>query len=152
MQPLIGLADRVPPRNGAVHDDRYRQCRHEPTLCVGVRSGADQEQPVEFILDTGFSGSLTLPMALISLLGLPFRSRGSATLADGSETQFDIFAATVIWDGVPRGILVEAAETEPLLGMSLLYGFNINIQAIDGSRVTVKRLGEDQAGEQSGHG
>ena len=125
---------------------------HEPTLRVGVQSGTGREQPVEFILDTGFSGSLTLPATLISLLGLPFRSRGSATLADGSETQFDIFAATVIWDGTPRGILVEAAETEPLLGMSLLYGFNINIQAIDGGRVTVKRLGGEQGEDGSEHG
>lgn len=120
---------------------------HEPTLRVGVQSGAGQEQPIEFILDTGFSGSLTLPAALISLLALPFRSRGNAVLADGSETH-DIFAATVIWDGTPRGILVEAAEAEPLLGMRLLYGFNINIQAIDGGRVTVRRLDEEQAGDQ----
>ena len=125
---------------------------HEPTLQIGFQFGAGQEQPIEFILDTGFSGSLTLPAALISSLGLPFRSRGSAVIADGSEIEFDIFAATVIWDGVPRGVLVEAAETEPLLGMRLLYGFNINIQAIDGGRVTVKRLDEEQTGESVKHG
>lgn len=120
---------------------------HEPTLQIGLQSGAGQEQPIEFILDTGFSGSLTLTAAVITALGLSFRSRGSAVIADGSEIEFDIFAATVLWDGLPRGVLVEEAETEPLLGMSLLYGFNINIQAIDGGRVTVKRLGEEQTGD-----
>jgi len=119
---------------------------HEPTLRIEVQSGAGQGQPIEFILDTGFSGSLTLPASLIAALGLPFRSRGSAVIADGSEIEFDIFAATVIWDGTPRGVLVEAAETEPLLGMSLLYGFNINIQAIDGGKVAVRRLGEEKTG------
>ena len=91
-------------------------------------------------MDTGFSGSLTLPPAIISTLGLPFRSRGSAILADGNQAQFDIYAATVIWDGTPRVILVEAAETDPLIGMGLLYGFNINIQAIDGGAVKIERL------------
>lgn len=115
---------------------------HEATLIVAVRDAAGQEEQIETILDTGFSGSLTLPPEVIHALGLPFRSRGNAVLADGSEAQFDIFTATVIWDGVPRNILVEAAETDPLIGMGLLYGFNINIQAVDGGKVTIERLSE----------
>lgn len=115
---------------------------HEATLALAVRDAAGQEKQINTILDTGFSGSLTLPPDVIHALGLPFRSRGSAVLADGSEAQFDIFAATVKWDGVPRNILVEAAETDPLIGMGLLYGFNINIQAVDGGKVTIERLSE----------
>lgn len=113
---------------------------HEATLTVAVRDTTGQEKQVEAILDTGFSGSLTLPPEVIQALGLPFRSRASAILADGSEAQFDIFAVTVIWDGRPRNSLVEAAETDPLIGMGLLYGFNINIQAVDGGKVTIEGL------------
>lgn len=98
------------------------------------------QHDIEAVLDTGFSGSLTLPPSLILSLGLPFRSRGSALLADGSLAQFDIYAATLIWDGIPRNILVEAADTDPLLGMGLLYGCNINIRAVDGGTVTIERL------------
>ena len=115
---------------------------HEPTISLALLQAATQEQSqaVEAILDTGFSGSLTLPRGVIDTLGLAFRSRGSAELADGSEIQFDIFAATVLWDGSPRSILVEAAETDSLLGMSLLYGHEIRIRAVDGGLVTVERL------------
>ena len=113
---------------------------HEAIIQVPIQAVDTQEQQVEFILDTGFSGSLTLPQSIITALGLPFRSRGSAILADGSKAEFDIYAATVIWDGEQRRVLVEAADTDPLVGMGLLYGFNINIQAIDGGSVKIERL------------
>jgi hypothetical protein len=45
-----------------------------------------------------------------------------------------------VWDGHPRTILVEAADTDPLIGMSLLYGYDLHIQAIDGGNVTLQRL------------
>lgn len=113
---------------------------HEATIRPPVQSADGRQQETEVILDTGFSGSLTLPPDLITILGLPFRSRGSAILADGSETQFDIYAATILWDGTPRNVLIEAADTDPLIGMGLLYGFNINIQAVDGGTVKLERL------------
>ncbi|MGH7966405.1 MAG: hypothetical protein ACRERD_32030, partial [Candidatus Binatia bacterium] len=52
--------------------------------------------------------------------GLPWRTRGTVILANGSEDQFDIYAAIIRWDGTPRNILVEAADTDPLVGMALL--------------------------------
>ena len=113
---------------------------HEATIQVPTQAANAQTLQIEFVLDTGFSGSLTLPQNIITALGLPFRSRGSAILADGSETKFDIYAATVIWDGEQRRILIEAADTDPLVGMGLLYGFNINIQAIDGGSVRIERI------------
>ena len=113
---------------------------HEATIQVPTQAANAQTLQIEFILDTGFSGSLTLPPHIISALGLPFRTRGSAILADGSETEFDIYATTIIWDGQQRRVLIEAADTDPLVGMGLLYGFNINIQAIDGGSVRIERL------------
>lgn len=114
--------------------------QHEATLVVSVQTSEGRSRDVEAILDTGFSGSLTLPPSLIVALGLPFRTRGSALLADGSEARFDIHAATVLWDGAPRKILVEAAGTEPLIGMGLLYGHDIRIRAVDGGDVTIEAL------------
>lgn len=45
------------------------------------------------------------------------------TLGDDSETLFDLYAATVTWDGPYREIDVAESETEPLIGMALLYGY-----------------------------
>ncbi|MGE3540493.1 MAG: hypothetical protein AB7N91_24015 [Candidatus Tectimicrobiota bacterium] len=61
-------------------------------------------------------------------------------LANGTEDACDIYAATVIWDGRPRNILVEAADTDPLIGMALLYGHNVHIQVREGGRVSIEPL------------
>jgi predicted aspartyl protease len=69
---------------------------HEATIHLPVRDADGREQKVEAILDTGFNGSLTLPPAVIATLGLPWRTRGLVILANGTEDQCDIYAATVI--------------------------------------------------------
>jgi len=112
----------------------------EATFNLPIQDADGTEQQITVIIDTGYDGSLTLPPSLINALGLPFRSRGVAVLADGSEAQFNTYAATVIWNGLPRNILADAADTDPLIGMSLLYGHDIHIQAVDGGRVTIEQL------------
>ncbi|MGL5032982.1 MAG: clan AA aspartic protease, partial [Microcystaceae cyanobacterium] len=58
-----------------------------------------------------------------------------------SETTFEVYAGRVIWDGDYQDISVNEAETDPLVGMGLLYGYDLQIQAIEGGRVTIKKLG-----------
>jgi clan AA aspartic protease len=107
-------------------------------LTVGGPGG--QEQEIEAVIDTGFDGSLSLPPTLIDTLGLPWRRRGRAVLADGSESVFDIYEATLIWDGAPRRITVDAADTDPLLGMALLYNYELTVHVIEGGRVRIQAL------------
>jgi clan AA aspartic protease len=114
--------------------------RHEVVIPLSVRDLAGQEVLVETILDTGFNASLTLPPATIAMLGLPWRSRASAMLANGSIEQFDIYSATVIWDGVPRPILVQAIDTAPLLGMALLVGFDLRVRVTVGGSVQIQMV------------
>lgn len=112
----------------------------EPIIRLLVRGPLGQEHEIEAVVDTGFTGSLTLPPTLIAALSLPFRRRGRAILADGSECLFDVFEATVAWDGRPRRAAVDEADADPLVGMGLLHGFELNIQAVDGGRVTIQPL------------
>jgi predicted aspartyl protease len=62
----------------------------EASIRVLVRGPAGQRQRIEAVIDTGLNGWLTLPPALISSLGLPWRRRGPALLADGRGSVFDI--------------------------------------------------------------
>ena len=55
-----------------------------------MRGPIGQEREIQAVIDTGFDGSLTLSPALIAALGLPWRRRGCALLADGNESVFDI--------------------------------------------------------------
>jgi predicted aspartyl protease len=61
-------------------------------------------------------------------------------LANGTDDLCDIYAATVIWDGRARHILVEAADTDPLVGMALLYGHDVHMQVVEGGSVSIEAL------------
>jgi hypothetical protein len=50
----------------------------EAIINVVISGSRGQEQEIEAIVDTGFTGSLSLPPAMIAALGLPFRRRGRA--------------------------------------------------------------------------
>ena len=112
----------------------------EATIRLSVQDANGQGHNIEAVIDTGFTGFLTLPPALITALGLTWRGYASAVLGDGSLRQFDVYAATVIWDGQARMVEIDAADTDPLVGMGLLYGHEVRIQAIDGGAVTIEAL------------
>ncbi len=112
--------------------------RLEILIRLPIFDAAAHELEVEAILDTGFTGSLTLPSKLITGLGLPWLSRANAVLASGTVEQFDIYAATVLWDGTARSILVQAIDTAPLLGMALLKGYDLRARVIGGGGVQVE--------------
>lgn len=112
----------------------------EALIRLVVRGLQGQEMELEAVVDTGYTGALTLPYTIIITLGLPFRGRGRALLADGSERVFDSYEATVMWDGRPRRVIADAADTDPLLGMTLLLGYELIVQVIAGGSVIIRAL------------
>ena len=112
----------------------------EAAVSPTLRGEAGQEREIEAVIDTGFNGFLTLPPALVAELGLPFASIGLATLADGSEAAFDVYDATVLWDGQPRYVESGAVGVDPLVGMSLLDRHDLSIQVRDGGRVVIQSM------------
>jgi clan AA aspartic protease len=119
---------------GSVNSDREAVIRLELTGSGG------QKQDTEAIIDTGFTGFLTLRPGTIGALGLSFRGRQQVLLGDGSVALTDVYIGTVDWDGQSCTIEVDSADTEPLVGMSLLYGYELRIQVVDGGTVTVDAL------------
>jgi clan AA aspartic protease len=95
---------------------------------------------IEFVVDTGFEGALTLPHRAVAALGLPFLEVRFANLADDSHAQVDIHQATIVWDGQEVDVAVLAMGTRPLLGTALLDGFNLSADFEDNGTVTVTRL------------
>ena len=51
---------------------------------------------------------------------------------------FDAYDATVLWEGDPRVVLIDEADTTPLVGMLLLDSHNLNIDVEDGGRVLIQ--------------
>ena len=112
----------------------------EATIRLTVQGLRGQEQEIEAVIDTGFTGSLTLPPSLITVLGLTWLTQGRVMLGDGRVEVFDIYAAIVTWDEKPLRVMVDAADTDPLVGMALMYGYELNVQNVEGGAVTLKPL------------
>jgi hypothetical protein len=55
---------------------------------------------------------------------------------------FDIYDAVAIWDGKSQEIEVNLAETDPLIGMSMLRGYRLQINAIEGGLVIITDLSD----------
>jgi clan AA aspartic protease len=112
----------------------------EAMLPIVVGRDNKPRQMVEALIDTGFTGFLSLPLSMIESLELPWIFSDSVTLGDGSEVIFQMYRAIVIWDGQFKVVDVAASESEPLLGMSLLYGFKLQIEAVERGTVTIEAM------------
>ena len=114
--------------------------RREAIIQFVVLGENHQRQAIKAVIDTGYTGFLTLPSAIISKLGLTWYMQEEGILGDGSLCMFNVFEATVIWDGQIKSIEINESETDPLVGMGLLEGYELNIQGFAGGLVTIKPL------------
>jgi clan AA aspartic protease len=111
--------------------------RLEAIVRLRVRGPGGAEADVDVVTDTGFTAALTIPPDLATALGLPRQSGGSALLADGSVHPFDIYAAEIEWGGTWRPVLVWVVGLETLLGMRLLAGHQLRVEAVPGGVVEI---------------
>lgn len=95
---------------------------------------------LEFIVDTGFTGAITLPPAAVSAMRLPFLYKILAQLADGSYVEVAIHSANILWNGVEVEIRVLSTGERPLLGTALLDGCELLAQFREEGMVTIADL------------
>jgi clan AA aspartic protease len=97
---------------------------------------------IEAVIDTGYTAFICLTQSQIESLGLPWQGIGRGILADGSECLFDVFAADVIWDGQAKHVLVDESNSDPLVGMALMRGFELRIEVRSGGKVQIEALND----------
>lgn len=114
--------------------------RLEAKLRLTVIGPTGIREEIEAVIDTGFTGSLVIPPAIVKALELVRRSGGTAMLADGTSCSYDNFGAEVEWHGNKRGVLVSALGNEALVGMVLLAGHRLTVDVEPGGEVTVQPL------------
>jgi clan AA aspartic protease len=112
----------------------------EPIVPLSIRRSDGKVFTQDAIVDTGFNGWLSLPSDLITELNLQWKRRGRAILGDGSECVFNIYEAVLVWDGNLLTIPVDEADSEPLVGMSLMEGYQLIVQVFEGGRVELSKL------------
>ena len=112
----------------------------EAAIPILVRGANGAERQLFAVVDTGFTGFLTLPAGLVNSLDLEWLNLEDALLGDGSIHSFDVYRAIVIWNGEIREVEVNFTETAPLIGMAMLFRHNLQREAVIGGIVRVDSL------------
>ena len=71
----------------------------EVRVVIPVEDHIGVFRDLEFAVDTGFDGFLTLPFSVIEDLGLAPQGFGNVELADTEIRQFGLYDAVVSWNG-----------------------------------------------------
>ena len=112
----------------------------EPIIPLSICGSDGKVYTQDAIIDTGFNGWLSLPPDLIAQLNLKWKRRGRAILGDGSECVFNVYEAVLVWDGNFLTIPIDEANSEPLVGMSLMEGYQLMVQVFEGGRVELSKV------------
>ena len=111
-----------------------------PVVEMIVRAPNGAGLDVDAVVDTGFTGAMTLPHSLVTSLGLAFDSTTELALGDGTLHAFDVYVAEVFWDGRWRTVLASALGDEVLVGMRMLARHRFSMDAIPGGAVEIAPL------------
>jgi clan AA aspartic protease len=95
---------------------------------------------IEAVIDTGFTDVLTLPLRDVQQLGLTPVASVSAILANGSVVILDVYEGVMLWDGERRTVRIHCTEGGALVGMSLLSGYRLIADIVEGGSVSIERL------------
>ena len=111
--------------------------RRGPMIRLGLSGPTGRSEEILAVVDTGFSAAISLPPTLVEWLTLEKRQSSRVRLADGEIHLFDRYLVRVVWDGRPRDVLAFAMGDDILVGMALLEGHRLTIDAVDGGPVTI---------------
>jgi clan AA aspartic protease len=101
------------------------------------------EQPdfsLDFVIDTGFNGYLTLPPQALNAMNFTPRANTPARLADGSQVLLSIHLATIVWDNVEKIVPILASGNKPLLGTAMMKGYHLEIDFEDNGLVSLEQI------------
>ena len=111
----------------------------EAVLTLTVRDEDDgQPVDVEAVIDTGFSGHLTLPASFVGDLNLTREGDVEVELANGQIAELGVYEARVRWHDREVPVPVYEADGEPLIGMSLLRGSRLTVDVAPGGDVVIE--------------
>ena len=108
-----------------------------PRVAIEIAGAARIFRPLEAVIDTAFTGWLTLPAAVIQELALTHYGQRDALLASNAVSEFEVYGVLVSWLGAVRPVLVHQSESRPLIGMALLADCRLTVDAWDGGQVLI---------------
>ena len=92
---------------------------------------------LKHVVDTGFTGELTLPLEAITTMGLPFAYDEEIKLANDSKELVPVHIATILWQGQEMAVRVFATGRRPLFGTTMMNDKELVIQFTDNGLITI---------------
>ena len=116
----------------------------EASVRLTVQNGNGGTERIAFVIDTGATGSMVLPQEIIDRLNLTLAEAEyiRVTQADGTTDRYSLYTTHVLWHDRLKESEVVAFGAVPLIGMTLLQGSNLSVDAIPGGLVTVTELSD----------
>jgi len=122
----------------------YGKVNDRPEARVTLRVRRDSQKAVldlDAVIDTGYTGMLTLSDKLIADLGLvPMRFTRTVRLADGSVKMVGAYFVEVLLGAEWEKVLVTPNGTEPLVGLKLFDKHRLQIDVVPDGAVEVTTI------------
>ena len=111
-----------------------------PVVQVELRGRDGRSVFVDAVLDTGFTGTISIPIGVIRELGIVRRRRETFVLADGSTSESSVYDGSVRFAGSWFETDIFSTHYIPTVGMRLLYGANISFDAVPDGDIEYRLL------------
>ncbi|MBV9848174.1 MAG: hypothetical protein JO250_00660 [Armatimonadetes bacterium] len=102
--------------------------------------GLDGSAAIEFILDTGFEGHLSLPGTVVDTLDATYLGDRPVAFADGAVRTRPFYQIMLEWQDELRPVEIIALDGKPLLGVELMEGSFLQAEMRDGGEVSLEPL------------
>jgi clan AA aspartic protease len=109
-------------------------------LPVRLLLSPDTILSIEFVVDTGFNGYLTLPVGAVGAMNLPLFSTTITILADGTHAEIPTHVATIDWHERELLVPVLAMGNKPLLGIGLLDRCHLVVEFNENGSIELEKL------------
>ena len=112
----------------------------EARVNIDIARSSRDFRSIEVVVDTGFTSFLTLPESVIDEIGLDTFGQRPAILANGEMQMFNVYGAIMRWQGQERVALVHESGGKSLIGMVLLTGNRLVLDATENGDVSIESL------------
>lgn len=113
----------------------------KPFLPLSLIAPDGTEFPVEVMVDTAFSGEVSLPLETIKQMGLKYEYDDVYVVGSNEEHSFSFYkGAQAYWHEKDVEVLVMEAEGDAVIGMELLKGSSVFVEAKPNGKVRIKEL------------
>ena len=123
---------------GSIRPSRANGSGLEAWVEISIAGDDGVLRTLTAVVDTGFTGWLTVPSSDMAELGLLPSGSATSTMANGLEAESVFCEATALWHDGTVDVLVDIMDNVPLIGTELLAGSRLTIDWWEGGDVIIE--------------